>query len=121
MEFYPCMFAQYPDLRMGDIERGLDPVWYQRFEARRRSGARQECASCEFLGACGGSCLDWARKDPSSQVSPAARAASRPGGSVTPEARSFTRTIGWNAARNAACSLSAVSSIAAQGIENRTH
>ena len=64
MEFYPCMFAQYPDLRMGDIEHGLDLAWHRRFEARRRAGARPECASCEFLGACGGSCLDWARKDP---------------------------------------------------------
>jgi len=64
MEFYPCMFTQYPDLRMGDVERGLDLAWHRRFEARRRAGARPECASCELLGACGGSCLDWARKDP---------------------------------------------------------
>ena len=64
MEFYPCMFLQHPDLRMGDIERGLDFFWHGRFEALRRAGARHECTSCEFLGACGGSCLDWARKDP---------------------------------------------------------
>ena len=66
MEFYPCIFTQHPDLRIGDVERGLDPAWYRRFEAGRRAGARQECASCEFLGACGGPCLDWARKDPAS-------------------------------------------------------
>ncbi len=66
LEFYPCMFTQYPDLCMGDIECGLDPDWHCRFRARQRAGATEECASCEFLGACGGSCLDWARKDPSS-------------------------------------------------------
>ena len=67
MEFYPCLFTTaHPDLRMGDIERGIDADWHRRFEARRRADARRECASCEFLGPCAGGCLDWARKDPAS-------------------------------------------------------
>jgi radical SAM protein with 4Fe4S-binding SPASM domain len=65
MEFYPCMFLQHPDLRMGDIKRGLDLAWHGRFEALRRAGARPECAACGILDVCGGPCLDWARKDPS--------------------------------------------------------
>ena len=36
MEFYPCMFTQYPDLRMGDIERGIDPAG---FSVSSRAGA----------------------------------------------------------------------------------
>lgn len=64
MEFYPCMFSQYPDLRMGDIETGIDPAWLERFEPRRRAGAEPECAGCEIVSVCGGCCLDWARKDP---------------------------------------------------------
>ena len=63
MEFYPCMFTQYPDLRMGDMETGIDPAWFQRFEQRRRAGAEPECAGCEIVSVCGGCCLDWARKD----------------------------------------------------------
>lgn len=64
MEFYPCMFSQYPDLRMGDIESGIDPAWLERFEPRRRAGAEPECAGCELASTCGGCCLDWAHKDP---------------------------------------------------------
>jgi len=64
MEFYPCMFVQHGDLRMGDIEHGLDMEWHRRFEERRRADARQECAKCEWGDVCGGPCLDWARKDP---------------------------------------------------------
>jgi len=64
MEFFPCMFVQHDGLRMGDVERGLDLDWHRRFEKRRRAGARQECAACEWVAACGGPCLDWARKDP---------------------------------------------------------
>ena len=63
LEFYPCMFTQYPDLRMGDMETGIDPAWFQRFEPRRRAGAEPECAGCEIVSVCGGCCLDWARKD----------------------------------------------------------
>ena len=63
MEFYPCMFSQYPDLRMGDIETGIDPAWLERFEPRRRAGAEPECAGCDIVSVCGGCCLDWARKD----------------------------------------------------------
>ena len=64
MEFFPCMFVQHDDLRMGNIERGLDLDWLQWFEERRRAGTHQECASCEWVNVCGGPCLDWARKDP---------------------------------------------------------
>jgi radical SAM protein with 4Fe4S-binding SPASM domain len=64
MEFYPCMFTQYPDLRMGDIESGIDAAWLQRFEPRRHAGAEPECAGCELASVCGGCCLDWAHKDP---------------------------------------------------------
>jgi len=64
MEFFPCMFVQHGDLRMGDIEHGLDMEWHRRFEERRRADARQECAKCEWGDVCGGPCLDWARKDP---------------------------------------------------------
>ena len=64
MEFFPCMFVQHDDLRMGDIERGLDLDWHRRFEERQRAGTRQECAACECVTVCGGPCLDWARKDP---------------------------------------------------------
>jgi len=63
MEFYPCMFTQYPDLRMGDIESGIDSAWLQRFEPRRHAGAEPECAGCELASVCGGCCLDWAHKD----------------------------------------------------------
>ena len=73
MEFFPCMFVQHDDLRMGDVERGLDLDWHRRFEQRRRAGKRQECGACEWVNVCGGPCLDWARKDPTgdSFLSPA--------------------------------------------------
>jgi radical SAM protein with 4Fe4S-binding SPASM domain len=48
---------------LGDIETGIDPAWFQRFEPRRRAGAEPECAGCEIVSVCGGCCLDWARKD----------------------------------------------------------
>jgi radical SAM protein with 4Fe4S-binding SPASM domain len=65
LEFYPCLFTTtHPDLCMGGIEHGVNLDWCRRFEARRRAHARPECASCDCRVACGGCCLDWARKDP---------------------------------------------------------